>query len=757
APSSTTITASGPTTFCQGGSVTLTVGTANSYLWSTGATTQSINVTSSGNYTVTIFNGVCNATSTPTSVTVNTYQFNGTLFTENMGTPTGTVSVNSFTGWQNQAPVTFNAGTSGTDVRNTTVSSGYSGASGGGNVFFGTSGGNLKTFTVSGINTLGYSTLVLSYGLLRTDVTNGMTVEFSTDGTTFTALTAPQPTTANSWQLMTISSGIPAASNLRIRFSKNVTTTFRLDDVKITGTTSTPSISTTGSTTICGPGSLLLYPNIPSGLIWSYNGSTTRTQTVTNSGSYSYIATDANGCTASATPVVFTVNPEPTATITTGNIGCFGGSTSVTVSASNGTAPYTNTGTFTLAAGSYSYIVTDAAGCDDTVSLTLTQPAVITGSGSVSACGSYTWSLNGNTYTQSGTYTGTTAAANGCDSTATLNLTITPLSTNTTSVTACDSYLWALNGQTYTQSGTYSSTSGCVTNILNLTITQSTTTPLSASACDSYTWALNGQTYTQSGTYSSVTACTTYVLNLTITPSTTNTTTATACGSYVWSLNSQTYTQSGTYSSVSGCVTDVLNLTINSCGVNLDITLFLEGYYTGSSTMQPVLLNQGVTNASAFETDDITIELRDAIDPTIIVATGTARLMTDGTANFITTAATPGSSYWIVINHRGSIQTWSSAPVLMAANTVYDFSDSDTKAFGGNMVQVDTGVWAIYMGDLNQDAFIDTFDSPIFENDNLSFASGYLVSDLNGDGFVDTFDSPILEQNNLNFVQTIQP
>ncbi|MFM9051053.1 MAG: beta strand repeat-containing protein, partial [Bacteroidota bacterium] len=203
APSSTTITASGPTTFCQGGSVTLTVGTANSYLWSTGATTQSINVTSSGNYTVTIFNGVCNATSTPTSVTVNTYQFNGTLFIENMGTPTGTVSVNSFTGWQNQAPVTFNAGTSGTDVRNTTVSSGYSGASGGGNVFFGTSGGNLKTFTVSGINTLGYSTRVLSYGLLRTDVTNGMTVEVSTDGTNFTALTAPQPTTANSWQLMT--------------------------------------------------------------------------------------------------------------------------------------------------------------------------------------------------------------------------------------------------------------------------------------------------------------------------------------------------------------------------------------------------------------------------------------------------------------------------------------------------------------------------------------------------------------------------
>jgi gliding motility-associated-like protein len=49
-----TITASGNTTFCQGGSVTLTSSTAQSYTWSnTGATTQSITVNTSGVYTVT--------------------------------------------------------------------------------------------------------------------------------------------------------------------------------------------------------------------------------------------------------------------------------------------------------------------------------------------------------------------------------------------------------------------------------------------------------------------------------------------------------------------------------------------------------------------------------------------------------------------------------------------------------------------------------------------------------------------------------
>lgn len=46
------ITASGVTTFCQGGSVTLTSNPATSYLWSNGATTQSISVSTGGAYSV---------------------------------------------------------------------------------------------------------------------------------------------------------------------------------------------------------------------------------------------------------------------------------------------------------------------------------------------------------------------------------------------------------------------------------------------------------------------------------------------------------------------------------------------------------------------------------------------------------------------------------------------------------------------------------------------------------------------------------
>jgi len=67
-----TISASGSTSVCAGGSVTLTATPSTSYLWSNGATTQSISATASGNYTVQVTgsNG-CTATSTATSVTVS--------------------------------------------------------------------------------------------------------------------------------------------------------------------------------------------------------------------------------------------------------------------------------------------------------------------------------------------------------------------------------------------------------------------------------------------------------------------------------------------------------------------------------------------------------------------------------------------------------------------------------------------------------------------------------------------------------------
>ncbi|MFL5745953.1 MAG: beta strand repeat-containing protein, partial [Niastella sp.] len=77
-PAIPTISAGGPTTFCQGGSVTLTSSSATGNQWSLngtgvpGATNQTYSTTTSGSYTVTVTNGNgCARTSAATSITVN--------------------------------------------------------------------------------------------------------------------------------------------------------------------------------------------------------------------------------------------------------------------------------------------------------------------------------------------------------------------------------------------------------------------------------------------------------------------------------------------------------------------------------------------------------------------------------------------------------------------------------------------------------------------------------------------------------------
>lgn len=71
-PSVPTITAGGATTFCDGGTVTLTSSEISGNTWSTTETTGSIAVNTSGNYTVMFTDGNgCFTTSVPTVVTVN--------------------------------------------------------------------------------------------------------------------------------------------------------------------------------------------------------------------------------------------------------------------------------------------------------------------------------------------------------------------------------------------------------------------------------------------------------------------------------------------------------------------------------------------------------------------------------------------------------------------------------------------------------------------------------------------------------------
>ena len=235
-------------------------------------------------------------------------------------------------------------------------------------------------------------------------------------------------------------------------------------------------------------------------------------------------------------------------------------------------------GTEYTTSGTYTHTVTNAVegGCDSIYTLNLTINQSVSSTVNETACDSYTWSANGQTYTTSGTYTYNGTTAQGCANNQTLVLIIEQSGTSTVNETACDSYYWSVNGQTYTTGGTYTyngtTAAGCiVSQTLHLTINQSTSSTETQQACDSYVW--NGNTYTTSGTYTidgtNTQGCPdVQTLNLTINQSVSSTVSETACDSYTWSANGQTYTTSGTYTyngtTAQGCSDmQTLNLTVN--------------------------------------------------------------------------------------------------------------------------------------------------------------------------------------------------
>jgi hypothetical protein len=145
--------------------------------------------------------------------------------------------------------------------------------------------------------------------------------------------------------------------------------------------------------------------------------------------------------------------------------------TTLTVSTCN---PYTFNGQTYAQSGTYSYLGSTIWGCDSSITLNLTITPTITSSVNADACGSYPW--NGQTLTNSGVYIDSLQTSAGCDSVVTLNLNIYPIDAITIDSTVLDAFIW--NGTNYTTSGTYTqfftSINGCDSTVtINLTIEDS--------------------------------------------------------------------------------------------------------------------------------------------------------------------------------------------------------------------------------------------------------------------------------------------
>ena len=230
------------------------------------------------------------------------------------------------------------------------------------------------------------------------------------------------------------------------------------------------SISSSTTNPLCNglnTGSVILNATGGTGAITFDNTPTTSL----NAGTYTYVATDANGCTSTYSVTI--TEPDFLSLSAFGNFPtCNGGNNgSVLLATTGGTPPYlyNTTPTSNLTAGTYSYSVTDANGCLPVdVTVTLSEPTAIGGTATITdqsttpadgaidltvtggtAPYTYLWSNNATTEdltaVEAGTYSVSITDANNC--TLTLNYTVgSTVSLNTNSSSVIELYPNPSNG-----------------------------------------------------------------------------------------------------------------------------------------------------------------------------------------------------------------------------------------------------------------------------------------------------------------------
>ncbi len=433
-PATPTITAGGPATFCAGGSVTLTSSTGTSYLWSNGATTRSINVTSTGSYTVRVSNsnGCQSAASSPTNVTVNALPTTPTI---TAGGPTtfcagGSVTLTSSTGtsylWSNGATTrSINVTTGGNYTVRVTNASGCQSAASVATVV------TVNALPATPTITAGGPTGICAGASLTLTSSAGSTYLWSTGATSASI----NVTTAGSFTVrVTNASGCQSAASAATV-------------VTVNALPATPTITAGGPRTFCAGGSVTLTSSTGTSYLWS-NGATTRSINVTSTGSYTVRVSNSNGCqSAASSPTNVTVNALPTTpTITAGGPTTFCAGGSVTLTSSTGTSYLWSNGATTRSinvttGGNYTVRVTNASGCQSAASVAtvvtvnaLPATPTITAGGPTGICAGASLTLTssaGSTYlwstgatsasinvTTAGSFTVRVTNASGCQSAA---------------------------------------------------------------------------------------------------------------------------------------------------------------------------------------------------------------------------------------------------------------------------------------------------------------------------------------------------
>lgn len=528
-----TASITGNRSFCHGESTTLTAtgDAGNTYRWFDGSTSASINITTPGQYTLTVTN--VNGCSNTLSANVNEYSItaptiSGTLTICQNQTTTLRASGGSSYVWDNgstQPMITVNA----TGTYSVTATN-----------FYGCTATTSATVLVNPIptvNVLGNLEVCRGENVTLTAISSAGTYNWSSGQNTASISVTPAINTTYT-VLVTDENGCVNTASTQVTVK------------------SLPMLYVTGPSSVCQGDTATMEATGGVAYQWS-TGQYTPSIAITTAASYTVTATGANGCTAVATKTL-TVNPRPVATVTETESLCAGGQVQLSTDAPVGCTYTWSTGShqsrITVSeAGDYTVTITNANQCSRVYHAIVTvynPPQVnIIGNNSIclgqnttfTATGEgqlqYSWS-NGDhnvttTVSEAGQYTVTATNEYGCTATASRGLVVHELPSPqiSGSLTVCKG-----SSTTLTATGgiAYYWNTGATGG--NLTVSPTSTQSYSVTASNAY-GCMSSQAVTVS-----VNALpeVTFSGNLNVCAGSVTTVTAFGASTYSWSTGSQT-------------------------------------------------------------------------------------------------------------------------------------------------------------------------------------------------------------------------
>jgi hypothetical protein len=499
------ITPNGMVEICEGESIALTGNGGESYLWSTGAPTQSITVNTEAVYTVTVTdaNGCTDTESQLVKVNFlpNIGVNNAAICPGQSATLTASGGVSYV--W---SPATGLSATTGTTVTASPATS------------------TVYSVTGTGANgcTNSATAAVIVNALPTATITPATSTTFCQGGS---VVLNANTGTGLTYQWFNNASAISGATSASYTANASGSYTVTVTNASTCSSTSTGTVVTVNAlpvatitpataTTFCQGGSVVLNANTGTGLSyqWRLNGTnitgaTTSSYSANASGSYTVVVTNTSTCSSTSTATVVTVNALPTSTITpaTATTFCQGGS--VVLNANTGTgltylwrlngnpiSGATSSSYTANSSGSYTVVVTNASTCSSTSTATVVTVnalpiATITPAAATTFCQGGSVVLNANTgaglsyqwFNNASAISGATSASYTANASGSYTVTVTNTSTCSSTSTAAVVTVNALPTSAITAS---SATTFCQGG--SVVLNANTGTGLS------YQWRLNG-------------------------------------------------------------------------------------------------------------------------------------------------------------------------------------------------------------------------------------------------------------------------